>query len=808
MHAVPLKQNPDMLRLTPSQALTPGLYQFGSDAKVWVEQSEFLQTYRERANSELSSKRWKQALATAAFVLGVKPGDEEMEKVRESALAALLLEEGGQQFALSTWSNKSDGSVSNEAFWGAGQPVALSRDGSQVLVGALGAQSGAAQWDLRTRSEIRRVDGGRWITNVVYRQGRPELICGGGQVVKVWNAETGAQVQELQIGGDLVEMQEAVQGTQLVCMTRRVLELWDLDSGQRLRTLGGHPNAELSSMAVSPDGQMAALSYMRMPQGEPRIRLWDLSSGEEIRSFATQGRSLPRLSFNLDGKQLYIACADGIEAWSVDSGEVLKRGGALADIGSVRELLHLSDARHVVLVGPEGGRIAIHQSDNLSQFRNSSHGRHVNGAALSEDGKILALAEAGQVTVWQLPELCWSTPEAHAAVDASRADRLKEIPHLLAEWKHARDLRTATLEREFMSEFVIGKAYSGVIANNIFERKLEFQVRAMDETSRRLDVEVWMSEGGLFGQSKMMDPTDGAITFRGSSLELSFKDWVIRAVRAQQGDRLEGTWSRGGDSGPARLNLEALSMTTADRQKQLEAEKAAAEQARLADLQRREELLARERTERQEAADRKAEADRLEREARRAREKAESQARAAEQEAARRDRALAQESARRERAAAQEAAQQQSKGPLSLGNVAPPMFVSKWVNGSAVEVGPGHAALVVFWSLPPGRSDMRWVDTLLSKWHSQYAAQGVPIIAVTKGNPNEVETHVKSQGTRIKYLVAVDLDDKTFNAWFRAANQSGVPCAFLVNGAGRIVFLGHPETDNCEGAIKNMLNSK
>jgi WD40 repeat protein len=57
------------------------------------------------------------------------------------------------------------------------------------------------------------------------------------------------------------------------------LRLWDLESGQTIRTLEGH-TSDVSAVAVTPDGRRAVSSSYG-----GKLRLWDLESGENIATF-------------------------------------------------------------------------------------------------------------------------------------------------------------------------------------------------------------------------------------------------------------------------------------------------------------------------------------------------------------------------------------------------------------------------------------------------------------------------------------------------------------------------------------------
>ena len=56
----------------------------------------------------------------------------------------------------------------------------------------------------------------------------------------------------------------------------RTLRLWDLESGQTIRTLEGHTERVLA-VAVTPDGRRAVSA-----SEDRTLRLWDLESGQTI----------------------------------------------------------------------------------------------------------------------------------------------------------------------------------------------------------------------------------------------------------------------------------------------------------------------------------------------------------------------------------------------------------------------------------------------------------------------------------------------------------------------------------------------
>ena len=51
---------------------------------------------------------------------------------------------------------------------------------------------------------------------------------------------------------------------------------------------------------------------------------------------------------------------------------------------------------------------------------------------------------------------------------------------------------------------------------------------------------------------------------------------------------------------------------------------------------------------------------------------------------------------------------------------------------------------------------------------------------------------VADKGDLMSYTVAWDSKRETIGAWFDAAGQSGIPCSFIVDGSGKIAYIGHP----------------
>ena len=94
------------------------------------------------------------------------------------------------------------------------------------------------------------------------------------------------------------------------------VRLWDVSTGQMLRTLSGHAG-QVMSLAFSPDGTMAVSA-----SADTTIKIWEVSSGRELRTLNGHTDEVMSASFSPDGKMLASGSTDGtIRLW--DDSEVL-----------------------------------------------------------------------------------------------------------------------------------------------------------------------------------------------------------------------------------------------------------------------------------------------------------------------------------------------------------------------------------------------------------------------------------------------------------------------------------------------------
>jgi len=102
-------------------------------------------------------------------------------------------------------------------------------------------------------------------------------------------------------------------------MADGMIRLWEVTSGQELRTLHGH-SYEVHSVAFSPDGRLLASGGFA-----PTIRLWEVASGRELRTLSGHENWVRSMTFSPDGRLLAVGIGDNtIKLWEVGSGRELR----------------------------------------------------------------------------------------------------------------------------------------------------------------------------------------------------------------------------------------------------------------------------------------------------------------------------------------------------------------------------------------------------------------------------------------------------------------------------------------------------
>lgn len=135
---------------------------------------------------------------------------------------------------------------------------------------------------------------------------------------------------------------------------------------------------------------------------------------------------------------------------------------------------------------------------------------------------------------------------------------------------------------------------------------------------------------------------------------------------------------------------------------------------------------------------------------------------------------------------------------LAPGMKAPSLKFSEWIKGTEVKAfKPGNVYVVEFWATwcGPCIEGMPHLSELQAKFKDKVTVIGVNAFERPdeKDISAKVKKFVEGQGSKMAYTVARDTTEGDMaKNWMTAANQNGIPCAFIVDQKGEVVWIGHP----------------
>lgn len=132
----------------------------------------------------------------------------------------------------------------------------------------------------------------------------------------------------------------------------------------------------------------------------------------------------------------------------------------------------------------------------------------------------------------------------------------------------------------------------------------------------------------------------------------------------------------------------------------------------------------------------------------------------------------------------------QPAGKGQLGAAAAPLDGLVWVKGQPVSFQPKKVYVVEFWATWCG--PCRQSIPHLTEIQKQFKDKGVTVIGISDESVDTVRPFVEKMGGQMDYTVAIDKSKKVGRNYMEAYGQNGIPTAFIVDGSGRIVWLGHP----------------
>jgi WD40 repeat protein len=169
--------------------------------------------------------------------------------------------------------------------------------------------------------------------------------------------------------------------------------LWDVATGEQIRSFKGHAS-RVNSVAFSPDGRSVLTgSY------DNTARLWDVASGRELRTFTGHSNCVLSVAFSPDGRSVLTGSDDNTaRLWDAASGRQIR-----SFAGHVREI-------HSVAFSPDGRTVLTGSEDKTARLWDAASGQQIrsfadpesgiNSVAFSPDGRLVLTGAGNSARLW------------------------------------------------------------------------------------------------------------------------------------------------------------------------------------------------------------------------------------------------------------------------------------------------------------------------------------------------------------------------------------------------------------------------
>jgi WD40 repeat protein len=328
-----------------------------------------------------------------------------------------LLATGGQDHLVKFW----DLTTHEELSFGEGhkswvQDVSLTRDGRTAVTGS--TDGTIRVWDTETGAGQMIIEGPGtgWIFSVAVSPDDKEIITGEGGGVAAYELSSGKQTWKYQ-STDFCSFFSSVQFDQrnhFACLgADGAVYVFDYAQRDRKpqRITSDRKDARTSACALSPDGNLLALSTGTEMAASSEIEIWNVPGGRLLQKMKPEYGGVNYLEFSPDGERLLSTghsttsgfignrsiaspnLEDSVLLWDLSTGQIMRKYGldpnALPSVRITNAATFSPDGRQLITAERDGSILiyAVDSGQRLAELR--GHLGEANSVCIDSDGERL-----------------------------------------------------------------------------------------------------------------------------------------------------------------------------------------------------------------------------------------------------------------------------------------------------------------------------------------------------------------------------------------------------------------------------------